>query len=75
MEQGIRVPWYHGGIPSNYHETYHFKELGHIAIPGEYPRILADENLRQRIIALDVLHYDGHRMKDITPEMLEKKEK
>lgn len=74
MERGIPNPWYHCGYPSDFNETYHFKELGHIRIPGEYPRILADENLRQRIIALDVLHYDGHRMKDITADMLEKKE-
>jgi len=74
MERGIHVPWYHGWLPGDYHETYHFKELGHIAIPGEYPRILEDEDLRQRIIALDVLHYDGHRMQDITPEMINQKE-
>ncbi|MBQ7930656.1 MAG: FAD-dependent oxidoreductase [Clostridia bacterium] len=71
MERGVPVPWYHGWMPGDRHQTYHFKELGHIPIPEAYPRILKDETLRGRIEALDVTHVDGYKMKDITPEMLE----
>ena len=66
MERGVPVLWYHGGIPSNRAETYHFKELGHIRIPGEYERILHDPELKARIEALDVTHVDGHKMKEVT---------
>ena len=68
MRRGISVPWYHGWMPSDRGQTYHFKELGHIRIPGEYPRILKDESLRRRIEALGVTHVGGKKMKDITEE-------
>ena len=70
MERGVPVPWYHGWMPNNRHQTYHFKELGHIPIPEGYSRILKDDNLRKRIEALDVTHVDGYKMKDITPDMV-----
>lgn len=65
MTRGVHVPWYHGWLPTSRHQTYHFKELGHIRIPADYPRILADENLKKRIEALDVIHVDGMKMKDV----------
>ncbi len=73
MKRGVPVPYYHGGLPSDRHQTYHFKELGHIAIPETYPRILADEALRSRIEALDVIHVDGKKMKDVTADDLPEK--
>ncbi len=65
MEKGIPVPYYHGWLPSDRHQTYHFKELGHIRIPGEYKRILEDPELKERIVKLDVTHVDGFKMKDV----------
>ncbi len=68
MTKGVKVPWYHGWMPSDQGQTYHFKELGHIRIPGEYRRILDDDELRKRIEALDVVHVGGKKMKDITED-------
>ncbi len=68
MEKGVSLPNYHGWMPSDRHQSYHFKELGHVGIPNEYPRICEDQSLRARIEALDVLHVDGLRMKDVKKE-------
>ncbi len=64
MERGIDVPWYHGWMPC-YVQKYHFKEIGQIVVPDEYERICADKELYDRVCALDVIHLDGKRMKDI----------
>ncbi len=68
MQEGVRVPWYHGGVPRNRAEYYHFKEIGFIHVPRQYGEILENPPLKRRIEALDVTHYDGRKMKDITEE-------
>ena len=70
MTKGVPVPCYHGWMPGDRNQTYHFKELGHIRIPGEYPRILKDDELRGRIEALGVTHVGGKKMKEINGEDL-----
>lgn len=65
MEHGIRVPWYHGWMPNNYEQKYHFKELGFIKVPEDYDRICKDKALYDRISALGVRHLDGKRMSDL----------
>ena len=64
MEKGIPTPYYHGWMPSNYSQNYHFKELGQIHIPEEYSRILADRELFERVCSLDVTHLDGKKMRE-----------
>ena len=67
MERGIRVPWYHGWMPNNYEQKYHFKELGFIKVPEDYDRIRGDKALYDRVSALGVKHLDGKRMSDFEP--------
>ncbi|MGN1128636.1 MAG: hypothetical protein ACI4T6_06735, partial [Candidatus Flemingiibacterium sp.] len=64
MEKGIPTPYYHGWPPSDYSQSYHFKELGQIYIPEEYSRILADRELFERVCSLDVTHLDGKKMRE-----------
>lgn len=65
MRAGVPVPWYHGSVPHNRHQSYHFKELGFIVIPRDYDKICDDPALRKRIERLDVTHWDGLKMKDV----------
>lgn len=55
-----RLRW----LPSDQAQSYHFKELGYIGIPDDYPRILADRDLFARIASLDVTHLDGKKMRE-----------
>lgn len=74
MSRGIYAPWYHCPYSGDFSQSYHFKEIGYVKIPEDYDRILKDEDLRERICALGVRHYDGYRMVDITYEMIKKQE-
>ena len=64
MERGICTPYYHGWLPSDRGQSYHFKELGFIQIPGDYERVLADRKLFERVCRLDVTHIDGMKMRE-----------
>ena len=64
MRRGIWTPWYHGSLPHDTEQSYHFKELGYFHIPEDYEKILSDEELFRRICELDVTHLDGKKIRE-----------
>ena len=68
MRAGVPTPWYHGWMPRDHDQRYHFKELDQIAVPEGYAQICADPALCARVCALGIRHLDGKTMAEAAAE-------